>query len=169
MNGWYLLLIVVGAFILLYPVLKAGSREDDNIEGPIKIKGDKVDASLRTINTYFFENNVFSFDKFCDYILCIRDTMSLNEIAQSIMELDLLIKCSGDLNERFISILNYSEAIMGIDYKEFPQIQDSIRKGTYKGTYQDLVFIYLNAIFYLKHMLTVKKGNFGSYFDSYNG
>lgn len=163
-----LILIIIGVLWFIWSALVSGSKADDAIEEQqrLKIKGDKnlnVDVNLRAINTYFFENNMFSFEKFCDYILCIKDTMSLNELAQSVMELDLLLRCSGDLNDKIISILTYSEAIIGINYQDFPKMQQDIRDGVFKGTYQDLVFIYVTALFYLKYLIAVKKGKFDSY------
>lgn len=162
MSGWIILFLVLAGFAL-YSMIVVGSRADKRLDDQIDIRSNKTDPNLRAINTYFFENNMFSFRKFSDYILCIRETMDINEIAQSIMELDLLLKCSGDLQDRFISILTYSEAIIGINYKEFEAIKEGIRENKFKGTYQDLVYIYLSTVFYLKYLLAFKKGKFDSY------
>lgn len=153
---WWMIL-VIGVFLLW---MFASSHNN-------KIKIDPpVDKNLRNISTYFFTRNKFDFDKFCDYVLCINENMEINELAQSIMELDLLLKCSGDLNEKFLSIITYSEAIIGIDYREFDTIKQGIRDKMFKGSYQDLVYIFLSTIFYLKYQLALKKGRFNSYLET---
>lgn len=160
---WILILFVCIIAWFIWAILTAGSEADDMIDDQINDKSKDIDDSLRTINTYFFKNNTFSFEKFCDYVLCIKEEMSMNEVAQSIMELDLLLKCSGDLRDKIISILIYSESILDINYKDFEEIKKDIKEGKFKGTYQDLVHIYMSTIFYLKHLLTLKRGKFNSY------
>lgn len=151
---WWFILII-GIFLIW---LFSPSHDKE-----VKDNEETVDKNLRAISTYFFTRGKFDFDKFCDYILCINDGMDLNEIAQAIMELDLLLKCGGELEERFLSILTYSEAIIGVDYREFETVKQGIRDNKFKGSYQDLVYIYLTTVFYLKYILAVKKGKFGSY------
>jgi hypothetical protein len=154
---WWMIL-VIGVFLLW---MLAPSHDSN------KIKIDPpVDKNLRNISIYFFTRGKFDFDKFCDYVLCINENMEINELAQSIMELDLLLKCSGDLNEKFLSIITYSEAIIGIDYREFEVIKQGIRDKRFKGSYQDLVYIFLSTIFYLKYQLALKKGRFNSYLET---
>lgn len=157
------IIIVAIAFLVIWVFLR-GSKIN-NIESDDWGIPQPVDKNLRAINTYFFTSNKFDFEKFCDYVLCINENMSLNDVANCILELDLLLKCSGDLNDRIISVLLYSEAITNLDYKGFDKLKERIRNKEFEGTYQDLVNIYFSAIFYLKHQLAIKRITIDSYIE----
>lgn len=159
MNNNLLIILFIVFAIILWIMLKSASQASEK-EVEMKAKDIKVDKSLKHVNTYFFTKNRFDFEKFCNYILCINEDMSISEIADTIMELDLLLKCSADLNDKIISILIYSEGIVGLDYKEFDNLKESIRCKLFKGTYQDLVFIFMNTIFYLKYQLAKKQDKY---------
>ena len=160
MNKYYCLFIIVILLILMiWSMCKAGANADSIKYDEDKPKKDKeVDVNLRQIQTYFFTNGLFDFSKFTDYILCINENMSLSDMANCLMELDLMMKCSPDLEKRLASILVYSNAIIGIDHKEFDEVKQALQDKKFTGTYQDLVYIYLTTVFYLKYQMAIKKG-----------
>ena len=141
----FIIFITIG--LILWACCKVGSKTETA----------EIDINLRHISTYFFTKGVFDFEKFSDYILCIKENDSVSDMANYLMELDLLMKCSPELEKRVTNILIYSQAIIELNCKEFVNIQQSLRDKKFKGTYQDLVYIYFTTIFYIKHQMAIKK------------
>ena len=153
----FIIISAISAFIILMIFVRCGSLSDtvDNVE--VDQKNHLGDPLLRKIQTYFFTDNNFDFEKFSDYIICIKDNMNINEYAEILLELDMMIKLSSQLKDRIVMILIYDEKLDEFSYKNFKEIRNNLREGKYKGTYRELVDILITTILYLKHEMKILK------------
>lgn len=105
---------------------------------------------INKVRTYFFTKDSFDFEKFCDYIMCIRDDQSINDYAEMLIELDLMIKLADGLKDRMIAILVYDSRILSVSDEGFLEMQKGLREGIPEDTFSNLVQILLVTLFYLK-------------------
>lgn len=139
-------LVVLGFFILL---VKGAHIEED--EPPVRLRSEQsADKYINKIKTYFFTNEMFSFEKFCDYIMCIRDDMSINDYSEMILELDMMIKLSQGLREKMVTLLTYDSSILNINKDDFLEMQKNVRANLYEDTFKNLTVILITTLFYLK-------------------
>lgn len=162
MNTTDIIMIAIIAMAVIYMITSARNKEQEDPASLLDPLIDRGEYELQAIKTYFFNsNNKFSFEKFSDYILCINENMDIEDMAQCILELDLLIKCSSGLGDKMLEILNFSRAITKIDSAEFENIKQSLREKKYTGTYQDIAYIYYTTLFYLKNEVYARKDKLG--------
>lgn len=154
----YVIILLI-SMILLYIIVRVGSQGDIDNEDSSRIGSIKTDQTkeffgdpfIKRIQTYFFTDNTFDFEKFSDYIICIKDNMTMSEYAECLLELDMMIKVSSQLKDRIFAIIMYDEKLKEFSYKNFESIRNDLREGKYRGTYQELTNILITTILYLKH------------------
>ena len=145
--------------LIVYACIKV-SGECSKTEDKIFIsKGElheRLSEKIRDISTYFFDDkNKLSFEKFCDYILCIRDSENKTKYLEYLAELELLISCCPDLESTMFSILVEDRAIVIISgaSDNFEILKQCIKDKKFKGTYGDFCYILFTTIFYLKNKI----------------
>lgn len=154
---YYVIAFVI--IVIFFMIIVRGASQDD-IEDPI-ISDKQLDLNpfLKQVQTYFFTDNTFDFEKFSDYVMCIRDDMSLTEYAEMVLELDMLTKVSSQLKDRVFAIIIYDEKLQEFSYKNFEEMRNNLREGKYRGTYQELAYILITTLLYLKHKTQMIKKN----------
>lgn len=114
---------------------------------------------IRKIKTYFFTNSRVDYDKFCDYILCIKENMSLTDYTNMMLELDLFVKCVPDLLKEVFPIMLYAPSITNLSHENFKQMQDNIRDNKYPNSTINFVYILLTTMLYLKYKVQEIRSN----------
>ena len=131
---------------------EAKLTREEELHNKVKIE---MDRKLKNVQTYFFTDSRFDFEKFCDYILCIRNDSTFSDYLDNLAEMELLLNCSPALREKFMNLLMNAGAIIAIvgTPHEFEKLQESIKNKEFKGTYPDLTYIFFTTVFYLKFKL----------------
>lgn len=150
MNSNYLWITLGISFIIyfIWSTYKI-AKESDELAIKLNVKNEE-ERYINKIKTYFFTKEMFDFEKFCDYIMCIRDNMSINDYSEMILELDLMIKLSEGLRERIVSILTYDSSILDINADNFLEMQKDLRENKPEDTMKNLVKMLFITLFYLK-------------------
>lgn len=132
-------------------------KKEESQQFTISVQEDSPE--IRKIKTYFFTKNLVDYNKFCDYILCIKENMSLTDYTNMILELDLFVKCVPDLLKEVFPIILYAPDITEISYKDFEQVQDNIRENKYTNSTINFVYILIVTMLYLKNTVKEKRNN----------
>ncbi len=153
-----LVLFIVFIIFILWVCIKNSSnisRAEENMikDNPVKTS---LEKKARVIQTYFFnDDKSFSFEKFCDYVLCIRKDEPKNTYLEYLAEFELLLAYCDQLGPILLNILMEEKSIIAIagTEPEFEALKGYIREGKFKGTYGDLCYILFATVFYLKYKI----------------
>ncbi len=151
-------IIIAGGFLFfLWAAMRTSSlssdREEamrnDTVNNPIKRK-------IRIIQTYFFDdNNRLSFEKFSNYVLCIKNDEHESKYLEYLAELELLIACCDGMRDNLFNMLLEERSIIALvgSENEFKQLQGYLTEKKFIGTYGDFCYVLFTTVFYLKNKL----------------
>lgn len=148
-----IVVIIVGILGLLWAMVSVAKKaEGEEADQKIKLK---LDQKYRQVKSYFFTDEKFDFDKFCDYILCIRDDEDFKTYLGYMSDLEVLLGCSEGLKERFTDILFTVPSITALvgDSAAFDELQICIRERQFEGTQGDFCLMFFMTVFYLKRKM----------------
>ena len=148
-----IVVVVVGMLGFLWVMASTAKRaEREEADQKIKLK---LDQKYRQVKSYFFTDEKFDFEKFCDYLLCIRDDEDFKTYLGYMSDLGVLLGCSEGLKERFTDILFTAPSITALigDSAAFDELQIGIREKQFKGTQGDFCFMFFMTVFYLKRKM----------------
>lgn len=105
------------------------------------------------VNSLFFTNNYFDFDKFLDFVSNVEEeNISFSEAFQALSLLNLLVRVSSSLSNDFEHQLFFSNR----DVLSIKEVKDKILNDVYTGTVADFYEIIISVIFHYKKFLIYK-------------
>lgn len=142
----------IAVFLLgLYSTFAINKNKGVRYVGSTEADEEEAHRTYNRAKSYFCTDGLFDFEKFCDYILCIKDNMSLSDYTEMALDLEVLNQSIPDIHKDILPITLFVTKFSEYSYKDFEKMQDDIREGKYKGFNHDVVYMLMTTTLYIKH------------------
>lgn len=135
----------------LYSTFAINKNKGIRYVGSTGSNDEEVHRTYNRAKLYFCTDDMFDFEKFCDYILCIKDNMSMSDYTEMALDLEVLNQSIPDIHKDILPITLFVTKFTEYSYKDFEKMQDDIRENKYTGFNHEIVYMLMITTLYIKH------------------